>query len=58
MSAPIYRCLAELLNLNGNLQLGSGYVGLGEKLERDYLQLTATKKSKPYLLRQPLQEFL
>ena len=58
MSAPIYRCIAELLNLNGNLQLGSGYIGLAEKLEKDYLQLTATKKSKPYLLRQPLQEFL
>ena len=58
MSAPIYRCIAELLNLNGNLQLGSGYIGLAEKLEKDYLQLTATKKSKPYLLSQPLQEFL
>ena len=58
MSDPIYRCIAELLNLNGNLQLGSGYIGLAEKLEKDYLQLTATKKSKPYLLSQPLQEFL
>ena len=58
MSAPMYRCIAELLNLNGNLQMGSGYIGLAEKLEKDYLQLTATKKSKPYLLRQPLQEFL
>ena len=26
--------------------------------KKDYLQLTATKKSKPYLLSQPLQEFL
>ena len=58
MSAPIYRCVAELLNLNGNLQIGSGYIGLAEKLERDYLQLTATKKSRQYLLRQPLQEFI
>ena len=58
LSAPIYRCLAEMLNLNGNLQLGSGYVGMAEKLEKDYLQLTATKKSRQYLLRQPLQKFI
>lgn len=58
LSAPIYRCLAEMLNLSGNLQLGSGYVGMAEKLEKDYLQLTATKKSRQYLLRQPLQEFI
>lgn len=58
LSAPIYRCLAEMLNLNGNLQLGSGYIGMAEKLEKDYLQLTATKKSRQYLLRQPLQDFI
>ena len=57
-SAPIYRCLGELLNLNGNLQLASGYIGLAEKLEKDYLQLTATKKSRQYILRQPLTEFI
>ena len=58
LSAPIYRCLAEFLNLTGNLQVGSGYVGMAEKLEKDYLQLMATKKSKQYILRQPLQEFI
>ena len=58
LSAPIYRCLAEFLNLTGNLQVGSGYVGMAEKLEKDYLQLMSTKKSKQYILRQPLQEFI
>ena len=58
LSAPIYRCLAEFLNLTGNLQVGSGYVGMAEKLEKDYLQLMATKKSKQYILRQPLQQFI
>jgi hypothetical protein len=43
---------------NGNLQLASGYIGLAEKLEKDYLQLTATKKSRQYILRQPLTEFI
>ena len=57
-SVPIYRCNAEFLILNGNLQLASGYIGMSEKLEKDYLQLTATKKSRQYILRQPLQDFI
>ena len=58
LSAPIYRCVAELLNLNGNLQIASGYIGLAEKLEKDYLTLTSTKKSRQYILRQPLKDFI
>ena len=58
LPAAIHRAVAQLINLDGNLQLGSGHRGLAKALEDEYMGTDRARESMPDLIPQPLQDFV
>jgi len=56
--AAIHRAVAQLVNLDGNLQLGSGHRGLAKALENEYMGTDRAREAMPDLIPQPLQDFV
>ena len=56
--AAIHRAVAQLVNLDGNLQLGSGHRGLAKALEDEYMGTDRAREAMPDLIPQPLQDFV
>jgi len=56
--AAIHRAAAQLINLDGNLQLGSGHRGLAKALEAEYMGTDRAREAMPDLIPQPLQDFV
>ena len=56
--AAIHRAVAQLVNLDGNLQLGSGHRGLAKALEAEYMGTDRAREAMPDLIPQPLQDFV
>tara|TARA_R110002020_G_scaffold259415_1_gene473319 strand:+ start:1320 stop:2216 length:897 start_codon:yes stop_codon:yes gene_type:complete len=58
LPAAIHRAVAQLINLDGNLQLGSGHRGLAKALEEEYMGTDRAREAMPDLIPQPLQDFV
>ena len=58
LPAAIHRAVAQLINLDGNLQLGSGHRGLAKALEEEYMGTDRAREAMPDLVPQPLQDFV
>jgi hypothetical protein len=58
LPAAIHRAVAQLINLDGNLQLGSGHRGLAKALEKEYMGTDRAREAMPDLVPQPLQDFV
>ena len=58
LPAAIHRAVAQLINLDGNLQLGSGHRGLAKALENEYMGTDRAREAMPDLVPQPLQDFV
>ena len=58
LPAAIHRAVAQLINLDGNLQLGSGHRGLAKALEDEYMGTDRAREAMPDLVPQPLQDFV
>lgn len=58
LPAAIHRAVAQLINLDGNLQLGSGHRGLAKALEDEYMGTDRAREAMPDLIPQPLQDFV
>jgi hypothetical protein len=56
--AAIHRAAAQIINLDGNLQLGSGHRGLAKALEAEYMGTDRAREAMPDLVPQPLQDFV
>jgi hypothetical protein len=56
--AAIHRAAAQIINLDGNLQLGSGHRGLAKALENEYMGTDKAREAMPDLVPQPLQDFV
>jgi len=56
--AAIHRAVAQIVNLDGNLQLGSGHRGLAKALEDEYMGTDRAREAMPDLVPQPLQDFV
>ena len=54
----IHRTVAQILNLDGNLQLGSGHRGLAKALESEYMGTDRAREAMPDLVSMPLQDFV
>ena len=54
----IHRTVAQLLNLDGNLQMGSGHRGLARALENEYMGTDRAREAMPDLVSMPLQDFV
>ena len=54
----IHRTVAQLLNLDGNLQMGSGHRGLAKALESEYMGTDRAREAMPDLVPMPLQDFV
>jgi len=58
LPAAIHRAAAQIINLDGNLQLGSGHRGLAKALENEYMGTDKAREAMPDLVPQPLQDFV
>jgi|TARA_R100000049_G_C1944026_1_gene88643 hypothetical protein len=58
LPSAIHRAVAQLINLDGNLQLGSGHRGLAKALEDEYMGTDRAREAMPDLIPQPLQDFV
>ena len=58
LPAAIHRAVAQLINLDGNLQLGSGHRGLAKALEDEYMCTDRAREAMPDILPLPLQDFV
>ena len=58
LPAAIHRAAAQIINLDGNLQLGSGHRGLAKALEAEYMGTDRAREAMPDLVPQPLQDFV
>ena len=58
LPAAIHRAVAQLINLDGNLQLGAGHRGLAKALEDEYMGTDRAREAMPDLIPQPLQDFV
>tara|TARA_R100001510_G_scaffold12792_1_gene9983 strand:+ start:18747 stop:19664 length:918 start_codon:yes stop_codon:yes gene_type:complete len=56
--AAIHNTLGHFLNLGGNLQVGSGHMGLAKKLEQEYIETSRAKEPMPHLIPNPMQVFV
>ena len=56
--AAIHNTLGHFLNLGGNLQVGSGHMGLAKKLEQEYIDTSRAKEPMPHLVPNPMQVFV
>ena len=56
--AAIHCTLGHFLNLGGNLQVGSGHMGLARKIEQDYIETSRAKEPMPHLIPTPMQVFV
>tara|TARA_R110002012_G_scaffold321997_1_gene553272 strand:- start:3247 stop:4164 length:918 start_codon:yes stop_codon:yes gene_type:complete len=56
--AAIHCTLGHFLNLGGNLQVGSGHMGLARKIEQDYIETSRAKEPMPHLIPNPMQVFV
>lgn len=56
--AAIHNTLGHFLNLGGNLQVGSGHMGLAKKLEQEYIDTSRAKEPMPHLIPNPMQVFV
>jgi hypothetical protein len=56
--AAIHCTLGHFLNLGGNLQVGSGHMGLARKIEQDYMETSRAKEPMPHLIPNPMQVFV
>lgn len=56
--AAIHNTLGHFLNLGGNLQVGSGHMGLAKKLEQDYIETSRAKEPMPHIIPNPMQVFV
>lgn len=54
----IHETLGHFLNLAGNLQLGTGQMGLAKKIEKDYIETSRAKEPMPHLMPNPMQVFV
>ena len=54
----IHRTVAQILNLDGNLQMGSGHRGLAKALESEYMGTDRAREAMPDLVAMPLQDFV
>lgn len=54
----IHRTVAQLLNLDGNLQMGSGHRGLAKALENEFMGTDKAREAMPDLVAMPLQDFV
>jgi len=56
--SAIHQTLGHFLNLGGNLQVGSGHLGLAKKIEQDYINTSRAKEPMPHLIPNPMQSFV
>ena len=56
--AAIHNTLGHFLNLGGNLQVGSGHMGLARKLEQEYIETSRAKEPMPHMVPNPMQVFV
>jgi len=56
--AAMHRCIAQILNLDGQLQFGSGHRGLAQSIEAEYVGTDRAREAMPDLVPQPLQDFV
>tara|TARA_Y100001937_G_scaffold124124_1_gene188285 strand:- start:1677 stop:2594 length:918 start_codon:yes stop_codon:yes gene_type:complete len=56
--AAIHNTLGHFLNLGGNLQVGSGHMGLAKKIEQEYIETSRAKEPMPHLIPNPMQVFV
>lgn len=56
--AAVHQTLGHFLNLGGNLQVGSGHMGLAKKLEQEYVATSRAKEPMPHLIPNPMQSFV
>ncbi len=56
--AAVHQTLGHFLNLGGNLQVGSGHMGLAKKLEQEYIATSRAKEPMPHLIPNPMQSFV
>ena len=56
--AAIHNTLGHFLNLGGNLQVGSGHMGLAKKLEQEYIDTSRAKEPMPHMVPNPMQSFV
>ena len=56
--AAIHNTLGHFLTLGGNLQDGSGHMGLAKKLEQDYIETSRAKEPMPHIIPNPMQVFV
>ena len=54
----IHRTVAQLLNLDGNLQMGAGHRGLAKALENEFMGTDKAREAMPDLVAMPLQDFV
>ena len=54
----IHRTVAQILNLDGNLQMGSGHRGLAKALENEFMGTDKAREAMPDLVAMPLQDFV
>ena len=55
--SAIHRTLGNFLNLAGNLQVGSGHLGLAKKIELEYIETSRAKEPMPHIVPNPMQAF-
>ena len=56
--AAVHNTLGHFLNLGGNLQVGSGHMGLAKKIEQEYIETSRAKEPMPHLIPNPMQVFV
>tara|TARA_R110002012_G_scaffold239615_1_gene413634 strand:+ start:41 stop:961 length:921 start_codon:yes stop_codon:yes gene_type:complete len=56
--AVIHETLGHFLNLGGNLQVGSGHMGLAKKIEQEYIDTSRAKEPMPHMVPNPMQSFV
>ena len=56
--AAVHTTLGHFVNLGGNLQVGSGHMGLAKKIEQEYIETSRAKEPMPHLIPNPMQSFV
>ena len=56
--AVIHETLGHFLNLGGNLQVGSGHMGLAKKIEQEYIDTSRAREPMPHMVPNPMQSFV
>tara|TARA_R100001443_G_scaffold16125_2_gene25922 strand:+ start:229 stop:1152 length:924 start_codon:yes stop_codon:yes gene_type:complete len=56
--AAIHQTLGHFVNLGGNLQVGSGHMGLARKIEQEYIETSRAKEPMPHMVPNPMQSFV